>query len=313
MITLDIGGYFTCSGQRVANKVLGNGLRTYPIIRDLGPQPHNIKSSPRVDPYTVALVTRLYKPANTPSTLEQNFYDRSYREVFGIPEEKMGLFVNRGTTYTQTIDNVNYTRTHFKGMKEQNPDQVWEQMTNTQHGPSAFQIMFGGGWYESPDYTLDEEPGFYRVLYDWENTTWTTQIAQKFHENGTFLIGEHFVFPSLGLQIPNFADFGRSCKYEPYLKVHRGSGDVTEIERQGNEKYKYDSGDVVLRTASFGPTQGQLEMCARRRDVVDKNGEIVLQGLGDKLPVVAGLIASYRHEDWSQGKRKGCRGARNES
>ena len=117
----------------------------------------------------------------------------------------------------------------------------------------------------------------------------------------------------MGLQIPNFADFERSCKYELYLKVHRGSGDVTEIERQGNERYKYDGGDVVLRTASFGLTQGQLEMCARRRDVVDKNGEIVLQVLGDKLPVVIGLIASYRHEDWSQGKRKGCRGARNES
>ena len=67
------------------------------------------------------------------------------------------------------------------------------------------------------------------------------------------MIGEHLVFPSLGLQVPTFADFERSCKYEPYLKVHRGSDDVTEIERQGNEKYKYDSGDVVLRTASFGP------------------------------------------------------------
>lgn len=114
--------------------------------------------------------------------------------------------------------------------------------------------MFSGGWYESPDYTVNEEPGFYRVLYDWENTTWAAQIAQKFHENGTFLIGEHLVFPSLGLQIPNFADFERSCKYEPYLKVHRGSGDVAEIERQGNEKYRYDGGDIVLRRASFGLT-----------------------------------------------------------
>ncbi|KAL2053339.1 hypothetical protein ABVK25_006333 [Lepraria finkii] len=95
---------------------IGNGLRTYPIIRDLGPQPNNIRSPPRVDPYTVALVTRLYKPANTPSTLELNFYDPSYRAVFGIPEENMGLFVNSRITYTQTIDSVNYTRTHFKDM-----------------------------------------------------------------------------------------------------------------------------------------------------------------------------------------------------
>lgn len=83
-------------------------------------------------------------------------------------------------------------------------------MTDTQHGPSAFHIMFGGGWYESPDYILKEEPGFYRVLYYWGNMTWNTQIVQKFHENGTFLIGEHLVFPSLGLQVPNFADFEQS-------------------------------------------------------------------------------------------------------
>ena len=261
----------------------------------------------------MAIVSSLWKPAGTPSTLELNFYDPSYREVFGIPEVNASRYVNRDTTYIEDGSEYQRTRTHFKGMKEPNPDQIWERMTGTQYGPTTYQKVFGGAWYESAPYTLDEEPGFYRVIYDWEATSWTTQIGQQVHENGTFLIGEHLIFPSLGLQVPNFADFERSCKYEPYLKVHRGSGDVTELQSQAKEKYKYDGGDIVLRTASFGLTQGPLEMCARRRDVVDERGEVVLQGLGDKLPVVAGLIASYRHEEWSLGKRKGCRGPRNES
>ena len=252
----------------------------------------------------MAIVSSLWKPARTPSTLELNFYDPSYREVFGIPEVNASRYENRDTTYIEdgSEDGSEYqrTRTHFKGMKEPNPDQIWER-------------MIGGAWYMSAPYTLDEETGFYRVIYDWEATSWTTQIGERVHENGTFLIGEHLIFPSLGLQVPNFADFERSCKYEPYLKVHRGSGDVTELESQAKEKYKYDGGDIVLRTAAFGLTQGQLEMCARRRDVVDERGNVVLQGLGNKLPVFAGLITSYRHEEWSLGNRKGCRGPRNES
>ena len=95
--------------------------------------------------------------------------------------------------------------------------------------------------------------------------------------------------------------------------MHRGSGDLTGIERQGFEKYKYDGGDVVMRTAFFGLTQVKLGICARWRDVVDKKGDVVLKKLGDELPVVAGLIASHRYEGWLEGKRKGCEGARNES
>ena len=88
--------------------------------------------------------------------------------------------------------------------------------------------------------------------------------------------------------------------------MHRGNGSNAELQRQGKERYRYDGGDVVLRTALFGLTQGKLEMCAWRRDMLDKNGNVILKGLGDELPVVAGLVISHRYQMWSRGERKGC-------
>ncbi|KAL2036712.1 hypothetical protein N7G274_010584 [Stereocaulon virgatum] len=75
-------------------------------------------------------------------------------------------------------------------------------MAGTQYGPTTYQKVFGGAWYVSAPYTLDKEPGFYRVIYDWEASSWTTQIGHQLHENGTFLIGEHLIFPPLGYKSP---------------------------------------------------------------------------------------------------------------
>ncbi|MCJ1458222.1 hypothetical protein MMC28_008593 [Mycoblastus sanguinarius] len=105
---------------------------------------------------------------------------------------------------------------------------------------------------------------------------------------------------------PNFANLfpqlqTRALPQESY----RGNGSIAEIERQGKEKYNRDDGTVILRTVAFGPTQGKLEMCAMRRDVLYERGNVVLEGVGDKLPFAAGLMASYYYKGWAQGKRKG--------
>lgn len=78
--------------------------------------------------------------------------------------------------------------------------------------------------------------------------------------------------------------------------MHCGSGSLAELDRLAKEKYREDDGDVVLRTATLGHTQGKLEVCARWKDVVDKDGTVLLQSLGEKLPVVAGFLASCRYE-----------------
>ncbi len=140
----------------------------------------------------------------------------------------------------------------------------------------------------------------------------TKEAYQQGYEYGRFELAQHLILRDLGLRAPNFADFSSSCEYEPYLKMHRGNGSLAELEQQGREEYRYDGGDVVLRTASFGATQGKLKMCARWRDVLVKYGNVVLEGLGSRLPVVAGLIASYRYDGVRQEKRKGCRGFANE-
>lgn len=62
---------------------------------------------------------------------------------------------------------------------------------------------------------------------------------------------------------------------------------------------------MVLRTVAFGIKQRRLEICARRRDVVTDTG-VVLKGLGDKLPVVAGFLASVRYEGWKHGRQGSC-------
>lgn len=292
------------------NPIAGSELRKYPIIRDFGPQGHQKtfhRSEPKVDPYTMAIAGATQLSAS----MELNFYDQSYGKVFGIPAPLRNFSKTRTSTYARAGSDIKYSRVHIKGMDEKQPKDVWAFLTDTSTGTDVMTILFGGTWKKAGSYDLTEGPGFYRSLYGFENSTWATHIDQIDHEQGKIELGKHLIFPSLGLQVPNYADFAHSCKYEPYLKMHRGNGSLAELEHQGKEKYRYDGGDVVLRTASFGPTQGKLEMCARRRDVLDKNGDVVLKGLGDKLPVVAGMVMSHRYQAWSRGERKGCKGAFN--
>jgi hypothetical protein len=207
---------------------------------------------------------------------------------------------------------------------DQMDEDLWAKTTSPETRFDLKTMIFDSSWKDGTTFMASKDFRYYRTLYDFKNGIRATQINhldysfeahnatkgayQQRYEHGRLELGQHLILRDLGLQVPNFADFSSSCEYEPYLKMHRGNGSLAELEQQGREEYRFDGGDLVLRTASFGATQGKLEMCARRGDVLIKYGNVVLEGLGSKLPVVARLIASYRYNGVRQEKRKGCRG-----
>lgn len=234
------------------------------------------------------------------TSVELNYYDNSLSGTFGIPS-LLPAPPLRTTTIQDTRIGMTVTQTHAKDTDELNPSELWKQ---------KIKKIFNDWGSDEDDKIIvvidvNESPGFYRVIYNSILNTWSTQVDTQPQYNGTFVSDQHLIFPSLGLQVPNFIDFAKSCKYEPFLKMHRGTGALAEIEKQGNESYRHDGGDVVLRTVAFGIKQRKLEICARRRDVVTDKG-VVLKGLGDKLPVVAGFLASVRYEGWKHGRQGGC-------
>ncbi len=249
-------------------------------------------------PYTMALASNLTDKSQT--SVELNYYDNSLQKPFGITQTLHAPLPLRATTITDNRLGMTFTQTHAQDANEENPSELWKEKikkvfmdwSNTEEDNVVAKI------------DVNESPGFYRVIYDSVRNTWSSQVDSQPQYNGTFTSDQHLIFPSLGLQVPNFIDFAKSCKYEPFLKMHRGTGTLAELEKQRKESYRYDSPDVVLRTVAFGIKQRKLEICARRRDVVTDKG--VLKGLGDKLPVVVGFLASVRYEGWKYGRQGVC-------
>ncbi len=235
------------------------------------------------------------------TSVELNYYDNPLNEILGITQTIQAPLPLRATTIDDNRIGMTIIQTHAKDTYELNPSELWKD---------KIKKVFNSWGSDEEDnivvkIDVHESPGFYRVIYDNVLNEWLTQVDSKPQYNGTFTSDQHLIFPSLGLQVPNFADFAKSCKYEPFLKMHRGTGAPSEIEIQGKESYRYDGGDVVLRTVALGIKQRRLEICARRRDVVTDMG-VVLKGLGDKLPVVAGFLASVRYEGWKHGRQGSC-------
>lgn len=263
---------------------------------------------------------------STPSLLrtsfELNYFELSYRKTFGIPSDIRQTVGPRKTIYTNTATNRTYIRTQSQLVSDPH---LATKIAATQD------VEYDDDFIPSADDVVEESPGSYRVLYDWTDNFWNTKIGRQTHTDGNFIsVGKHLILPSLGLRIPNFADFEASCKLEPFLKVHRSSADrayikdtfgmnLTQMEsligetkaaldRLGRERYRDDvHGTVILRTVAPGVIQDALEVCAQRRDVV-KDGKVVLEGLGESLPVVVGLLASTRYSGWEAEKRGSCKG-----
>ena len=265
--------------------------RTYPVFKDF--------SLDALPSYTMAIASN--STYNLQSSLELNYYDDFLNQSFGITQTLQAPPPLRTTTITDDRINLTFMQTHTKDTNEVNPPALYKDKIK--------RIFDNWGTSEEDDLVIridiKESPGFYRILYDNVLGTWSTQVSSQRQYNGTFTSDRHLILPALGLQVPDFVDFARNCKYEPFLKMYRGSGTLSEIEKQAKESYRYDGGDVVLRTAAFGLKQRKLEICARRRDIVTDKG-VVLEGLGDKLPVVAGLLASVRYEGWKTGRRSDC-------
>ena len=253
--------------------------------------------------------------STTTTAFELNYYDDSMQDLFGTSKH-LGLYsVGRQTTYWSDMGRTTYNLTHTKDLRRiQVAAESKVSMNNHTDKNSLFRyhpidrpylpyrlaINLGTG-----DQIVNESPGYYRVLYNWQESTWTTEIAGIKHENGSFLEGQHLHLSPLDLQVPNVADYADNCLYEPFLRMYRGNGSVEQLEKQGNRTAR-DNGGVVLRTAAFGIEQGELQMCAQRRDILSENGEIVLKGLGPTLPVVVGMLASLRYNGWKAGARGDC-------
>lgn len=282
----------------------------------------DLHSKPFQPPYSMAIVDRSTSTISRTS-FELNYYEPSYRETFGIPS---GIRVEdvgpRRTIYTDLATNHTYTR---------NQTQLMTDPTSASIIATKQETEFDGDFTPSADDVVEETPGSYGVVYDWTHWVWNTKIGRQIHTDGSFVsVGKHLILPSLGLRIPNFEHFRTSCKLEPFLKIHRTDADrafvadvfglnqtQTEalyretsaaLDRLGRERYRDDGhGTVVLRTVAPGMVQDALELCAQRRDVV-KDGKVVLQGLGESLPVVVGLLASARYRGWEAGTRGSCKG-----
>lgn len=253
--------------------------------------------------------------SNTTTAFELNYYDDSMQDLFGISKD-LGLYsVGRQTTYWSDLDRATYNLTYTKDLDR---IQVAVEPTESMNNHTGSYTLFTYHPLDSPyppyrlaikprrsDQPVKESLGYYRVVYDWQKSTWTTEIAGFKHKTGSFQEGQHLYLPSLDLQIPNVADYADNCHYEPFLRMFRGNSSIGQLENQGNRTFRNNRG-VVLRTAAFGIEQGELQMCAQRRDVLTENGELVLKGLGPNLPVVVGMLASLRYNGWKAGKRGDC-------
>ena len=299
-------------------------------------------------PYTMAIVDRSTTDTDI-TTLELNYYDPSYRDLFEYhplydlsvpPFSPHTSFFNRTpptrqTLYHDPFTNMTHVRSHTRLLDEPNPADVWHHITSRQRSDPDF------GYISFSDTSFDhvvvtERPGFFRILYNWTNGTWTSYVAGIIHNQGTFRqLGPHLVLPSMLLVIPNYARFAASCKMEPFLKVHRSpvmlpaeDADtgvavpipraelglleayvVRQLDELARQPYREDSTrSVVLRTAAFGEKQGELEMCARRRMTRFSDGQ-GMYGLGVDLPVLVGLLAAARVRGEKDGGRGNCKGA----
>lgn len=314
-ILLDISKSIITLQLAEANSPAENNVRQNPIFFDFHPMPFQ-------PPYSMAIVNRS-TPFDSRTSFELNYFEPSYRETFGIPPA-MGVedAEPRRTIYT----NPATAHTHNRTLPQLGSDVKFAALIADNQVDE-----YNDGFTPSVDDIVEEVPGFYRVLYDWPRQAWSTEIGRQTHTDGGFVsLGKHLILPSLGLRIPNYADFEASCKLEPFLKMHRTRADhafiqdilgMNETQREslyrrttasldelGRERYRDDKhGTVVLRTVAPGATQNELEVCARRRDVV-KDGEVVLDGLGESLPVVVGLLASARYRGWKAGVRGSCKG-----
>ena len=251
----------------------------------------------------------------TTTAVELNYYDDSMSSLFGILSELGPYFVSRQTTYLSDAG-VAYNVTHTKDLERiQVADDLapWTDTRNTSAGQLIYhQIGLPYQSYRFPikaskdDKSIYESPGYYRVVYNWRDSTWTQETAGATSRNGSFTENQHLCFPSLDLQVPNFADYAQHCVYEPFLRMYRGDGSIEQLEEQGNRTFPDKGGDMVLRTVAFGIEQGALQICAQRRDRLGVHGEVVLKGLGADLPVVVGLLASLRYNGWKAGTRGDC-------
>lgn len=127
------------------NHVTGDELRVYPIIKDLGPQGHQKafnNSASKVDPYTMAVADTTQRSAS----MELNFYDPSYSEVFGIPDPLRNFSRTRTSIYGQLESNFKYAYVHLKGMEERQPKDFWAQFSDTSTDPEILKILFGSTW-----------------------------------------------------------------------------------------------------------------------------------------------------------------------
>lgn len=174
-----------------------------------------------------------------------------------------------------------------------------------QHGRNLSTLIFDS--FEKTNTSSVSNLPYDRIAYDSTNGFWSTSLNETTHRTGHLIhSGLDLILPELGLQIPSFNDFERSCIYEPFVKVHRGSGDAAELNRQRNEKFTHNDDSVVLRTASYGLVLAKTDMCAQRRSTIGKGGVGGRQGLGDDLQIVAGLISSLRYFGYMEGTRKLC-------
>ena len=276
----------------------------YPIITDLQEPQSRYAMAINVD---LSVAT---------SAFELNYYDDSMSSLFGIFPELGPYFVSRYTTYLSDHGGMAYNVTHTKDMKRIQIAEDPNHRTNTHDQYSDLftyhRIGVPYNSYRFPikagkdDVIIHESPGYYRVIYNWHDGIWTEEVAGTTSRTGSFNENQHLYLPFLNLQVPNFADYAHHCVYEPFLKMYRGDGSTEQLEQQGNRTFADQGRDLVLRTAAFGIEQGELQICAQRRDKVGVHGEVVLEGLGADLPLVVGLLASLRYNGWKAGKRGDC-------
>lgn len=126
-----------------------------------------------------------------------------------------------------------------------------------------------------------------------------TNTTETLLKNGTWNtvnhVNPHLYLPELQLQMPRMYDILRVCEYEPFLKVFRTDNmTAKEITEQSNKDWTTGSeANVVMRTASFGFGQHELQVCARKRDYLVE-GNISRSGLGDDMIVPLALLAVSR-------------------
>lgn len=94
------------------------------------------------------------------------------------------------------------------------------------------------------------------------------------------------------------------------MTVYRSDGmSNAEIEKQNEQHWKSSSeNNVVMRTASFGRSINELQVCSRKTDYHVGGGGNTFRGLGDDIVIPLGLLAVMRTQMVIDGRYKGaCR------